>query len=196
MRPNELIALVTFVAVGSGSPGPNNTLLLASGVTFGFRRTIRHVVGTSLGLALLVGIAAAGAGVVVTAAPGVKVMLKVVASVYLVYLAARLARGAALDPAAVQRPFGVARATAFQFVNPKAWVFALALVSAFAPTSGSAVDAGIAVLAVSIVVGATAALWAVGGTTLSHALEDDRARRAAGLALGALLMASVAFLWV
>jgi threonine/homoserine/homoserine lactone efflux protein len=196
MSLNQLIALLTFVAVGSGSPGPNNTLLLASGVTFGFRRTVPHVVGTSVGIALLVGVAATGAGVVVTAVPGVKVVLKIIASAYLVYLAARLAGGVALDPATMPEPFSVARAALFQFVNPKGWIFALALVSAFAPASGSGILVGITVLTVSMVVAATAALWALGGTTLSRALEGDRARRAAGVALGALLLASVAFLWV
>ncbi len=194
MRLSQLIALTTFVAVGSGSPGPNNTLLLASGVTFGFRRTAPHVVGTSVGIVLLVGIAAAGAGVVITAVPAVKLMLKVVASAYLVYLATRLAGGVAFDSAAVQNPFSVARASVFQFVNPKAWVFAFALVSGFVPASGAGIGLGITVIA--IVVAATAALWALGGTTLSRALDGDRARRVAGVALGMLLLASVAFLWV
>jgi threonine/homoserine/homoserine lactone efflux protein len=194
MRLSQLIALATFVAVGSGSPGPNNTLLLASGMTFGFRRTAPHVVGTSVGIVLLVGIAGAGAGVVIAAVPAVKVVLKVVASAYLIYLAARLAGGVALDRAAVQNPFSVARATAFQFVNPKGWVFAFALVGAFAPASGAGIILGIT--AVAVVVAATAALWALGGTTLSRALEGDRARRVTGVALGVLLLASVAFLWV
>lgn len=194
MTLSQLIALVTFVAVGSGSPGPNNTLLLASGVTFGLRRTVPHVVGTCIGIVLLVGIAAVGAGIVVTAVPTVKAVLKVIASGYLVYLAARLARGVALDPTRVQNPFSVPRATAFQFINPKGWAFALALVSSVALTGGAAVIVEIAVVAV--VVTATASLWAFGGARLSHALEGDRARRAAGLVFGALLLGSVALLWL
>jgi threonine/homoserine/homoserine lactone efflux protein len=196
MRLSQLIALVTFVAVGSGSPGPNNTLLLASGVNFGFRRTVPHVVGTSSGMALLVGLAAAGEGVLVTAVPGVKLALKVVASAYLVYLAARLAGGVALGPAAAQQPFSVARATVFQFVNPKGWVFAFAVVSGFAPASGAGIVARItAFTVVPIIIAATAALWALGGTTVSGALEGERARRVAGVALGVLLLATVVFLW-
>jgi len=50
MGADQVIALVTFVAVGSGSPGPNNTLLLASGAGFGFRRTVPHVIGTAIGI--------------------------------------------------------------------------------------------------------------------------------------------------
>jgi threonine/homoserine/homoserine lactone efflux protein len=194
MKLGQLIALVTFVAVGSGSPGPNNTLLLASGVAFGFRRTVPHVVGTGVGIVLLVGIAAAGAGVLITMVPAAKTVLKVIASAYLIYLAARFAGGVALDRASTQRPFTVARATAFQFVNPKGWVFAFALVSGFVPAGVSGTVSGIATVAIVVV--ATASLWALGGSALSRALDTDRARRVAGLALGALLLASVALLWV
>ena len=86
MGVDQVIALVTFVAVGSGSPGPNNTLLLASGAGVGFRRTVPHVIGTAVGISLLVVIAAAGAAAVVTAAPGVEFVMKVLASAYLLYL--------------------------------------------------------------------------------------------------------------
>lgn len=195
MSLNTLMAMVTFLAVGTGSPGPNNTLLLASGVTFGFRRTIPHVLGTGVGMVLLVAITAAGAGVVVTAAPGVKVVLKVIASAYLVYLACRLARGLVLDTATVGTPFSVGRAAGFQFVNPKAWIFVLALVSGYAADVSAGV-VGIVLLTVWIVVVATASLWALGGTTLSRALQGARARRVAGVTLGILLLASVAFVWI
>jgi threonine/homoserine/homoserine lactone efflux protein len=97
MRFGDLIALVTFVAVGSGSPGPNNTLLLASGITFGFRRTLPHVVGTSVGIGLLVTICAAGVGVALATVPNAQLALKLVGSVYLVYLATRLAAGHAIS---------------------------------------------------------------------------------------------------
>lgn len=197
MRPSQLIALATFVAVGAGSPGPNNTLLLASGVNFGFRRTVPHVVGTIVGIGLLVAIAATGEGVLVTAVPSVKMALKLIASAYLVYLAVRLMGGVTLHATPTQKPFTVVRATAFQFVNPKGWVFALALVSAFATADGSGIVSWIAPIAVVlVVVGVTATVWALGGTASRRALADDRARRVAGIVLGALLLASVAFLWL
>jgi threonine/homoserine/homoserine lactone efflux protein len=196
MGLSQAIALVTFVAVGSGSPGPNNTLLLASGVAFGFRRTVPHVIGTSVGMALLVGIAATSEGILLRTLPDVQVGLKVLASAYLVYLGVRLAGGLNLGATTVQRPFDVPRAALFQFVNPKAWIFALALVSADASPSDSPIAVGAAILVLSVVIATTAALWALGGTTLRRALETDRARRTAGVALGALLLASVAFLWL
>lgn len=192
-----MIALATFVAIGSGSPGPNNTLLLASGVSFGFRRTAPHVVGTAVGIALLVGLAAAGAGAIVTAVPGVQLALKIASSTYLLVLAVRLARGFSVGGASAPEPFTVARATAFQFINPKGWFFAFALVGAFVGSKGSAIVDGLTLIGiVTAVVTATAAGWAFGGSALRHALEGDRARRVVGAVLGVLLAGSVVFLWV
>jgi threonine/homoserine/homoserine lactone efflux protein len=197
MRLNEVLALVAFVAVGAGSPGPNNTLLMASGISFGFRRTVPHVVGTCLGIAALILIARTGVGVVVTAEPRVQFVLKVVASVYLGYLAARLAGGVTLDPATSTEPFTVPHAVAFQFVNPKAWIFALALVAIFVEDAGSGiVTAAITLAVVGVVVAAVAAAWALGGNALRRRLEGARARRAAGIVLGALLLISVVLLWL
>jgi threonine/homoserine/homoserine lactone efflux protein len=193
----DLIALVTFVAVGSGSPGPNNTLLLASGITFGFRRTVPHVVGTAIGIGLLVTICAAGVGVVFATVPNAQLALKIVGSVYLVYLATRLAAGHAIARATVSKPLNLWQAGAFQFVNPKGWVFALAVVSAFAPGGGWTVPSvALLVTVIGVVVTATACMWAIGGAALSRALDTERTRRAVGLSLAVLMLASIAFLWI
>jgi len=197
MKLHDVIAFGTFVVVGAGSPGPNNTLLLASGMTFGFRRTTPHVIGTCIGMAMLVAIASTGAGVVVTSAPGVQVALNVLASAYLALLAVRMAGGVALTAGDAPTPFTVPRAVAFQFVNPKGWVFALALSAASAAAEGSRLAVGLTLLViVSVVVGVTAAAWALGGDRLRSALGSERRRRIAGLVLAAMLVVSVAFIWV
>lgn len=196
MGVDQVIALVTFVAVGSGSPGPNNTLLLASGAGFGFRRTIPHVVGTAIGISTLVVIAAAGAAAIVTAAPGVELVLKVLASAYLLYLAFRLAGGIAVDRVSTPAPFSVRRGAAFQVINPKGWFFAFAVVAGFASSSRTAFTDALCLGIIACVVGATAAGWALGGSALSRALATERSRRIAGVVLGLVLAASVVLLWV
>src|SRR5437773_3183132 len=96
---SELVGLVGFAFVSSVTPGPNNVLLWASGATFGFRRTIRHVVGTALGLGAMALAVAAGLGVVITAIPALAVAMKLVGSAYLLYLAYQIARAGTLVPA-------------------------------------------------------------------------------------------------
>ena len=196
MGVDQVIALVTFVAVGSGSPGPNNTLLLASGAGFGFRCTVPHVIGTAVGISLLVVIAAAGAAAVVTAAPGVEFVMKVLASAYLLYLAFRLAGGVAVDRVSTPEPFSLPRGAAFQLINPKGWFFAFAVVAGFTPSERSSFTDAISLGIIACVVAATAAGWALGGSALSQALATGRARRVAGVVLGLLLVGSVVLLWL
>jgi len=197
LTADRLIALILFVAAGSGSPGPNNTLLLSSGITFGFRATVPHVVGTSVGMLLLVGLAAGGESAVVTTVPAVQVALKVIATAYLAYLAARMARGLTLSSGTIPEPFTATRAIAFQFVNPKGWIFALALAAGFIPERAAGVTGPLALaVTVALVVGVTAGMWALFGHALTGLLAGEARRRAAGLILGAMLLASVAFIWM
>lgn len=193
-----MIAVATFVAIGSGSPGPNNTLLLSSGMSFGFRRTMPHVVGTAIGITALVGLSAFGAGAIVTALPRVRLALQIAASIYLLVLAVRLARGFSVDGSSALEPFTIIRAMTFQSINPKAWFFALALVGAASMGAGPpAIGEGLVLLAiVAVIVTATAAGWAWGGSALRRALQGDRARRVVGAALGMALAGSVALLWL
>src|SRR6266496_3583859 len=88
---NELLGLAGFALVVTITPGPNNTLLLASGIQFGFTRTLRHVAGTAMGMAVLIFAMAGGVGVVLLAVPGADLAVKMIGSAYLLYLAFRIA---------------------------------------------------------------------------------------------------------
>jgi threonine/homoserine/homoserine lactone efflux protein len=194
---NQLLGLAGFAFVGSITPGPNNSLLLASGSRFGFHRTAGHVAGTALGMGVLVFAVAAGVGVVVLAVPGMELALKLVGSAYLLYLAARILRSQGGGRATVARPLGVLGAVAFQFANPKGWLFALAAASTFLPPGAMPLAGGLAVAATcaSVILG-TAAVWAAGGAALGRLAEDGHTRRVVNVVLALLLAASVAFIWV
>lgn len=192
----ELLGLVGFAFVGSITPGPNNSLLWASGLRFGFRRTARHVAGTAVGMGTLVLAVAGGIGAVVAAVPGAELAMRLAASAYLLYLAWRIATSQGGTRMAVSRPLGVLAAAAFQFANPKAWLFALAAVGTFLPPDLAPVAGAVTVAATSaVVILGTAAVWAAGGATLSRIAEDRRTQRAVSIALAIVLAASVAFIW-
>jgi threonine/homoserine/homoserine lactone efflux protein len=193
---NQLLGLAGFALVGSITPGPNNSLLLASGSRFGFRRTARHVAGTAVGMGALVFVVAAGIGVALLAVPGIELGLKVVGSAYLLYLAARIATSHGAGGAVVARPLGVLGAVAFQFANPKGWLFALAAAGTFLPPGLTPVAGGLAVAATcATVILGTAAVWAAGGAALRRLSEGGRTQRAVNVALALVLAASVAFIW-
>lgn len=193
----DLGALVLFALVSSGTPGPNNALLWASGLQFGFRATVPQIVGTSAGIGALAVAVAAGLGALVTELPDVELALKLVGSAYLLFLAFRLAGGAALHRAQIARPLRVHEAAAFQFLNPKAWLFALAAVSTFRPTDVPvAIGSALVIVTMVVVVLPTASIWAAGGTALQRLTARRRAQRAVNGVLALLLAASIAFIWI
>jgi threonine/homoserine/homoserine lactone efflux protein len=191
-----LLGLIGFSIISSITPGPNNVLLLASGSTFGFRRTTPHIVGTAVGIGAMALAVGAGLGLIVASVPAVGVAMKVVGSAYLLYLAVAIARSGAFHEAAVSHPLGVAQAAALQLVNPKVWVFALGAMSAFRPPDVP-VAVGTAQVAVTMmaVVIPTAALWAAGGGAVARILSGGRASRPVSVALAVLVAATVISVW-
>ena len=193
---NTLAALVGFTIVGAGSPGPNNVLLWASGTEFGFRATLRHVAGSALGVGSMALVAAAGVGAVIAAAPGVALVMKVAASAYLLYLAWQIAGAHAMERGALSRPLGLGQATAFQLVNPKAWIVVLGAVGAFRPIEYPVVAGSVLVaVTMGLVVIPMASLWAGAGGLIGRLIDDDRARRVVSVTLAVLLVATVADVW-
>jgi len=193
---HELLGLVAFAFAGSASPGPNNTLLWASGMGFGFRRTIPHVVGTAFGIGVLAVAMAAGLGVLLDAVPGVEVVLKVVGSAYLLVLAVLVLGGGTVGGTVTSHPLTVWQASVFQFVNPKAWIFAIAAVATFFPADRTPLAVIVLTGSMLIVVVLSSSIWAAGGAALGRVIEDERTIRAVNLVLAVLLVASVALIWV
>jgi threonine/homoserine/homoserine lactone efflux protein len=194
---DQLLALAGFSFVSSVTPGPNNVLLWASGTTFGFRRTVPHVLGTAVGLGAMALAVAAGLGVLITTVPQVGFAMKVAGSVYLLYLAIRIARAHALERTDIARPLGILQAAAFQAINPKAWIFALGAVTTFRPAELSGLTGG-AVVAVTmmVVIVPSAALWAWAGGALGRLLSGGRGHRVVSLVLAGTLAATVATVWL
>ena len=194
---NELVALVGFAFAGSVSPGPNNAVLWASGMRFGFRRTIPHVLGTALGIGGLALGVAAGIGALLEAVPAAELGLKVVGSVYLLYVAFLVLRGGGIGRADVSHPLSLWQGIAFQCVNPKAWIFAIAAVGTFLPPALPwPVGVGLLTGTLIVVVGGSSSIWAAGGAALGRVVENERTRRAVSIGLAVLLVASVALIWV
>lgn len=194
---NELVGLVGFAVVGTVSPGPNNAVLWASGMRFGFRRTVPHVLGTAIGMAVLVLGVAAGIGALLDAVPAAEVVLKMVGSAYLLWVAVLVLGSGGIGRAEVSEPFGLRRGATFQWVNPKAWVFAIAAVGTFLPPELPR-PAGVALLTgiLMVIVVGSSSVWAAGGAALGRVVDDERVRRVVSVGLAVLLVVSVALIWI
>ena len=133
-----LLGFALFALVTSITPGPNNTMLLASGVNFGFNRTIPHMLGITCGFFILVLAVGFGLGAVFQTYPVLYNVLRFVGAAYLLYLAWKIAHsGPVSDTGEGQgKPISYLGAAAFQWVNPKAWIMAIGAISTYTPLQG------------------------------------------------------------
>ena len=137
MNPNEFWALVALAAAMSFSPGPNTTLSAALGANLGLRRALPFVCSVPVGWSLLLTLCALGLGALILAAPGLVWVLKAVGVGYLLWLALKLARSSSLIQSAEPVQVGFFQGIGLQFLNIKAWMLALTVVSGWVAGQGS-----------------------------------------------------------
>lgn len=191
MTYDALIALVAFAFVTSVTPGPNNMMLLASGVNFGFRRTVPHMLGISLGHALMVFLVGIGLAGVFEAVPVLHRVLKVVSVAYMLWLAWKIAHSAAPEGATNKgRPFSFWQAAAFQWVNPKAWAMALGAVTVYAPDRNLA-TMGLVALVFCAVNLPSVSVWTLAGQGLRRWLTVPSRLRVFNWTMAGLLVLSL-----
>ncbi|MEX0280014.1 MAG: LysE family translocator [Arenibacterium sp.] len=134
MTQELILGLALFAFVSSITPGPNNLMLLASGANFGFRRTLPHMFGISIGHMIMVALMGAGLAQVFSLYPPLQLALKTGAVIYMAWLAWKIANAAAPKPGqAGGRPLTFLQAAGFQWVNPKAWMMAITAITAYTP---------------------------------------------------------------
>ncbi len=180
-----------FVLVSSITPGPNNTMVLASGVNFGFVRTIPHLLGISSGFALMIALIGLGLGSLFTALPWTWPLLRVAATVYLVYLAYKLATAGGVQDRQVARPMSFLQAAAFQWVNPKAWVMAVGACSAYVLHPNLWLNVLLLAGLSAIINLPSVAVWAVFGASLRRWLARPRVLRVFNVTMALLLLGSL-----
>jgi threonine/homoserine/homoserine lactone efflux protein len=191
MTYDIFIALLGFGFVTSVTPGPNNMMLLASGVNFGFRRTLPHMFGISVGHSVMVFLVGMGLAGVVHSWPPALLTLKVVSVVYMLWLAWKIANaGAPSGASSTAAPMTFLQAAAFQWINPKAWAMALTATANYAP-SGSVTGVALVAMVFAIVNLPSVSIWAWGGEAVRGWLQNPKALRAFNWTMAALLVLSL-----
>ncbi len=186
-----IIPLIAFAFVSSITPGPNNLMLLASGANFGFRRSLPHMLGISLGHAFMVFLVGIGLAQIFEIYPVFKTVLKAISVTYMLYLAWKIANASTLDKTESKgRPFTFIQAAAFQWVNPKGWAMALTAVTVYAPNQELAVIAAVAVI-FCLVNFPSVTVWAVLGQQMQRFLTNKKRLRAFNICMALLLVGSL-----
>ena len=155
-----ILPLAMFAFVSSVTPGPNNVMLTASGASFGYRRSIPHMLGICLGVVVMVLLIGTGLGKLFEAEPRIYTLLKYVGAAYLIWLAWKIARSASVDQGqSGNRPLSFLQAAAFQWVNPKAWIMAVGVVATYTPREGFFVNLVLSALVLGLVNYPSISVW-------------------------------------
>ncbi len=194
MSTDAFLALLVYALVTSITPGPNNFMLLASGVNFGFARTIPHMLGIGIGFLVLLLAVGFGLGAVLTAFPALHTGLKIAGGAYLLYLAWKIAMSRSIGANAGStkaRPMSFLEAAAFQWVNPKAWVMAITAMAVYTNPDKPFLSVALISLSFAVVNLPSVSTWAGFGTGLRGFLSDPVRLKWFNMAMGALLAATL-----
>ncbi len=187
-----ITALIAFAFVSSITPGPNNLMLMASGINYGFARSIPHMMGIGVGFIVMLILVGLGLGKIFTALPVTYEILKVISVGYLTYLAWKIATATPPEKTPsgqTSKPFSFIQAALFQWVNPKAWVMTITAISTYMPQASLLMNVMIVAIIFGLVMLPSISLWAFLGAQMQRFLNKPKILRAFNMIAAGLLMA-------
>lgn len=184
-----------FLLIAAVTPGPNNVMLTASGMNFGYIKTLPHILGIYVGFTTLILLCAFGVGAAYHAFPQIEIVLKILGSLYLVYLAFKIATAGRLGlkekEQSAKRPITFVEAAMFQFINPKALVACLTAISLLPPDMGILQSLFIIITLNTFTCFVSTSTWTVFGKMIAGLFRDDKTRQIINIALAILLLATI-----
>ena len=190
-------ALTTFYFTMFFTPGPNNAMLTASGMKFGFVKTIPHLIGISLGHVFQIGLTCFGLANLFLIYPQVQFYMKVLCFLYLLYLGWKMIGSFSSIQKKTGRPLRFYEASLFQFINPKAWSIALTVASGFFPSEEN-IFIGIVFVTITaaIINLPTCSLWALFGSGLRKFINNQKTKKIIEYLLAVLLVLTGLFILI
>ena len=191
LPPAMIAALFSFALISSITPGPNNIMLAVSGVNFGLRRTLPHMLGIFFGLMVIVIAVGLGLGFVFSHYPLVREALRIGGIVYTLWLAWKIAVAGSLGGGELPHPLRFGAAFAFQWVNVKLWVMAVATVALYVRPGHTLTDTALVTVMLAVISWPVMFLWAGFGAGMRDFLRIPARIRAFNIVMGLALAASV-----
>lgn len=188
-----LFSVIVFSVSASVTPGPNNILAMASGLSFGMLRSLPLLFGICLGFSLMLLLVGLGFGQILTANPQLSVYLKIIGVTYILYLAYVIVNNSDFDKQDPQaKPLSFFNGLLFQWVNAKAWVVCISAVSAFTTPGESYLSQIILITVAFLIVGPPCVgIWIFSGTLMNKYLSNRSAIKSLNVGMSLLLIASV-----
>ena len=187
--------IAIYAIVTAFTPGPNNMMLLASGTNFGFRRTIPHMFGISIGVFIIQMALGLGLGEVFKLLPWLYTILRIASMLYLLYLAYKIATSGSPSGSDAEtqksKPMTLLGAIAFQVINPKLIIVSIGFLSTYMPPNPPLPRLLAAVLVNTVVGYLSTVAWAGLGVVVNKFLQQARTIRIFNLTMAVLLVASM-----
>ena len=182
-------ALVSYYFVMFATPGPNNAMLTASGIKFGFKRTLPHLFGIPFGHVIQITLVCFGLGTLFQKYPSIQFYLKWICFVYLIFLGWKIIGSFSNTNKESGRPLKFYEAALFQFINPKAWVVALTAATAFYPSQESFfIATSFVAITAPIVCFPSICIWALFGNSLRMFIKNTKIKKIIEYILAILLI--------
>lgn len=186
-------ALIAFAFVSSITPGPNNLMLMTSGINFGLVKTIPHMLGIDIGFTIMVFLVGLGLAQVFETFPMIYTALKVISVGYLTYLAWKIATS---DPLSNNykraEPMTFMQAALFQWVNPKAWIMAITAISTYTSSSSQSLYSIVLVAGIfGLVLIPSTGTWVFLGSQLQRFLNNPLKLKIFNIMAALLLISSL-----
>ena len=190
-------ALSAFYFTMFITPGPNNAMLTASGMKFGFIRTLPHLIGIPLGHIVQIGLCCFGLANIFLIYPQIQFYMKILCFVYLLYLSWTMIGSFSLSQKETGRPLKFYEASLFQFINPKAWSIALTVASGFFPSEEN-IYKGIffVTFTAAFVCFPSISLWALFGNGLRNFVSNYKTKKIIEYILAVLLVFTGIFILI
>jgi threonine/homoserine/homoserine lactone efflux protein len=197
ITPELFLGLITFYFVMFFTPGPNNVMLTISGIKFGFKKTIPHMIGIPIGHTIQIISVSLGLGVIFQKYPEVQNILKYIGCGYLFFLAYKMFGSLNIQNKNENtgRPMKLYEASLFQFLNPKAWVVALTVVTVFFPREENFITAMLFVsLTAPLICSFSVMTWAGFGSTIRIFISNNKIKKFIEVLMSVLLIITAIFI--
>lgn len=191
---NFYLPLILFCFSTSITPGPNNIMIMMSGAKFGLARSLPHYLGICIGFNLMVFLVGIGLGGIFDLVPILHIIIKYLGVIYMLYMAAGLimSQGGINTNSGASNPFTFVKAALFQWVNPKAWMMAIGVISTYTVNNTEVIHQAVIISLIFFIVGLPCiGAWFIFGIKLSKYLHSARNMKIFNVTMGVLLILSI-----
>ena len=188
-----VLSIVSFTLATVLTPGPNNIMMLSSGLNFGYKRTLPHMMGVAFGFAFMVVCVGMGINIIFDTFPFVYDIMKVVGFIYILWMALQIANSSVdIKENKNSKPFTFIQIVLFQWINPKAWIMAITAISSFTVLNHDMFTQVLVIAFIYLLSGFISTnTWTLGGVFLKKLLKNKKAVKIFNIFMALLLVASI-----